>query len=75
MKNIFDGMKTLSSPPTPNRAQRREGTHIRFGQFRDIVNGQKRMWEWRPTQEHPAKKRNRNRRRNKAARATRRAHR
>jgi len=60
---------------TNNREGRRQRSSIRYTQFRDIHNGAKRMWEWRPTQVHPKKKRECNRRRNRAARASRKANR
>jgi len=64
----------------PNRAQRRERTSKRFWQKRTLSAGtvrkdRKDRWEWKPTQRHPSIKRNENRRKNKAARASRKANR
>lgn len=55
----------------PNRAERRERRVKRFWQWRirHRADGStvRDRWEWKPTQSPPAKRRERNRRRNKMA--------
>lgn len=67
-----DGNYGEAGPP---RAVRRERSVKRFRQYRDVYHGELRFWEWKPTQTHPGARRIKNRRRNKQARASRKANR
>ena len=68
--NVLDVSRTLREP---NRADRRARSRSRREAIRvypQTASQEFGRWEWRFTQEHPAKKRSRNRRRNKMRRAT-----